>query len=187
MKQNCKLAVSLFLTLLVIAISFEVTTTQAASGISTARNQHVNPNIQKVPSKPISGIAEGIVVAISTTSITIKETIHIGRTTSVTQKTFVLMNGVKINKSHKKGSSNTIAVGSSVSLTLGHIGNSAGKVIEIRQNTILSKKVYFLPQSFFFPGSFTFVFACLHCFFYKFVSIRRSPGRYRTCCPLDHG
>ena len=136
MKQNYKFAISFLLILPLVVGLFGITTTYAGSVVSVSHNQHTNPNLQKVPSKPISGIAEGIVVGISTASITISETTHIGSTTSSTNKTFVLMNGVKIRKSQKKSSSNSITVGSSVSLILQHVGSNAGKVIEIRQNTI---------------------------------------------------
>jgi hypothetical protein len=87
-----------------------------------------------IPSRPFSGIVEGTVLSISTTSITIYRKNYQNKTGTSTEITFALVSDVRINVDqggYATSSMSDISIGSLASLVIERIGNNAGKVREI--------------------------------------------------------
>jgi hypothetical protein len=132
---------SMFTFFSIVTLAHLGSTTALASSIKNSP-PHPLPLIKNRPSRPFSGIVEGTVVATSSTSITIDKKIFPGNHGTVatsTEETFTFASSVKIHADqgeYATSSISDISIGSSVSLVLQHAGKDAGKVFEIRLQSI---------------------------------------------------
>jgi len=125
-----------------LAGAFFATHAHAVAASLSGSRGHVPqvPSHKNVPRAPFSGIVEGTVAAISTTTIAIDTHTYRGSTATSTEESFVIETGVRIHTDQVAhatssisniSSISAISTGSSVSLVIEHAGKDAGEVSEI--------------------------------------------------------